>query len=125
MQFQSGDPVHIYYEIYGLERDPENFASYDVSIQVRVKRLKRSGGVMALLGLLADAWGFSIVGDDRLELRYSRQVEMEGRDRVTEFLSLDPQEVPDGEYEIRLRIWDNIGERMARRLRAFEVANEE
>jgi hypothetical protein len=124
-QFQSGDPVHIYYEIYGLERDPENFASYDVSIQVRVKRLKRSGGVMALLGLLADAWGFSIVGDDRLELRYSRQVEMEGRDRVTEFLSLDPQEVPDGEYEIRLRIWDNIGEQMARRRRVFEVVNNE
>ncbi|MGD8869608.1 MAG: hypothetical protein PVI01_18460, partial [Gemmatimonadales bacterium] len=79
----------------------------------------------ALLGLLADAWGFSIVGDDRLELRYSRQVDMDGRDRVTEFLSLDPQEVPDGEYEIRLRIWDNIGEEMGRQLRVFEVVNEE
>jgi GWxTD domain-containing protein len=125
MKFQSGDPVHIYYEIYGLDQDSEGFASYEVSIQVRVKKLKRGGGISALLGLLADAWGFSIVGDDRLELRYSRQVDMDGRDRVTEFLSLDPQEVPDGEYEIRLRIWDNIGEEMGRQLRVFEVVNEE
>jgi hypothetical protein len=44
---------------------------------------------------------------------------------VTEFLSLDPQEVPDGEYEIRLRIWDNIGGQMARRRRVFEVVNNE
>ncbi len=125
MEFQSGDPVHIYYEIYGLDPDSEGFASYDVSIQVRVKKLTRGGGISALLGLLADSWGFSIVGDDRLELRYSRQVKMDGRDRVTEFLSLDPQEVPAGEYEIRLRIWDSVGEQMGRRFRVFEVVNEE
>ena len=125
MEFRSGDPVHIYYEIYGLDQDSEGFASYDVSIQVRVKKLTRGGGISALLGLLADSWGFSIVGDDRLELRYSRQVKMDGRDRVTEFLSLDPQEVPAGEYEIRLRIWDSVGEQMGRRFRVFEVVNEE
>jgi GWxTD domain-containing protein len=125
LEFRSGEPIHIYYEMYGLERDAEGFASFDVSIQVRVKRLKRGAGFSALLGLLADAWGFSIVGDDRLELRYSRQIKMDGRDRVTEYLSLDPQEVPAGDYEIRLRIWDGLGERMARRLRSFEVVNEE
>ncbi len=124
LQFRSGEPVHIYYEIYGLNRDAEGFAAYDVSLQVRVKRLERGGGLAALLGTLADAWGFSIVGDDRLELRYSRQVEMDGRDRVAEYLSLDPQEVPAGEYEIRLRIWDRIEQRMARRLRSFTVVAE-
>lgn len=125
MEYRSGDPVHIYYEIYGLGQDDEGFASYEVSLQLRVKKLTRGGGLSALLGLLADSWGFSIVGDDRLELRYSRQVDMDGRDRVAEYLSLDPQEVPDGVYEIRLRIWDKLGERMARRLRSFEVVNEE
>jgi hypothetical protein len=125
LEYRSGEPVHIYYEIYGLQSDAEGFASYDVSIQVRVSSLTRGGGFSALIGVLADAWGFSIVGDDRLELRYSRQVKMEGRDRVTEYLSLDPQEVPAGQYEIRLRIWDNLGERMARSLRTFEVVDEE
>jgi len=125
MEYRSGEPIHIYYEIYGLESDSEDFASYDVSIQLRVTSLTRGGGFGALVGLLADSWGFSIVGDDRLELRYARQVKMEGRDRVTEYLSLDPQEVPAGQYEIRLRVWDNLGELMARRLRTFEVVHDE
>jgi hypothetical protein len=124
LKYHSGDPVHIYYEIYGLDTDSEGFASYDVSIQVRVKAITRSG-LGAIVGELADAWGFSIVGDDRLELQFSREVKMDGRDRVTEYLSLDPQEVPAGHYEIRLRIWDNLAERMGRRLRTFEVVNEE
>ncbi len=124
LKYNSGDPVHIYYEIYGLDTDSEGFASYDVSIQVRVKAITRSG-LGAIVGELADAWGFSIVGDDRLELQFSREVKMDGRDRVTEYLSLDPQEVPAGHYEIRLRIWDNLAERMGRRLRTFEVVNEE
>ncbi len=124
LQYRSGDPVHIYYEIYGLETDSEGFASYDVSIQVRVKSISRSG-LGAVIGDLADAWGFSIVGDDRLELQFSREVKMDGRDRVTEYLSLDPQEVPAGQYEIRLRIWDNLAERMGRQLRTFEVVDDE
>lgn len=123
--FESGDPVHIYYEVYGLTPDPEGYASFDVSLQVRVKELHRGGGISALLGLLADAWGFSILGDDRLELRYSRQVELSDADRVTEYLSLDPQEVPAGEYEIRVRIWDNVAEQMAARTRTFTVIEEE
>ncbi len=125
LEFRPGEPVHIYYEVYGLRQDDEGFASYEVSLQVRVKKLKRGGGIGALLGVIADAWGFSIVGDDRLELRYSREVKMDGRDRVTEYLSLDPREVPEGEYEIRLRVWDRLGELMARSLRAFQVVKEE
>ncbi len=111
--------------MYGLRQDDEGFASYDVSLQVRVRKLKRGGGIAALLGVIADAWGFSIVGDDRLELRYSREVRLDGRERVTEYLSLDPQEVPEGEYEIRLRVWDRLGEQMARSRRVFQVVKEE
>ncbi len=125
LEFRPGEPVHIYYELYGLRQDDEGFASFDVSLQVRVKKLKRGGGIAALIGAIADAWGFSIVGDDRLELRYSREVKLNGRDRVTEYLSLDPREVPEGEYEIRLRVWDQLGEQMARSRRAFQVVEPE
>ncbi len=121
LEYYPGESIQIYYEVYGLGTDQEGFASYDVSLQLRVKRLTRGGGLSALLGLLADTWGFSIVGDDRLELRYSREVDMDGRDRVTEYLSLDPQELPPGEYEIRIRVWDKIAERMARVKRTFHV----
>ncbi len=124
LEFRPGEAVHIYYEVYGLQQDEEGFASYDVSLQVRVKQLKRGGGIAALIGAIADAWGFSIVGDDRLELRYGREVKLDGRDRVTEYLSLDPREVPEGVYEIRLRVWDRLGEQMARSRRAFQVVKE-
>ncbi len=90
-----------------------------------MKRLHRGGPIGQLLGALADAWGFSIVGDDRLELRFSREVRLDGRDRVTEYLALDPKEVPAGEYEIRLRIWDRLGEQLVSRERAFQVIEKE
>ncbi len=125
LEFRSGESIDIYFELYGLQPDAEGFAQYDVSLQLRVKKLRRGEGLGAVLGLLADAWGFSIVGDDRLELQYSRQVRLEGRDRVTEYLSLDPQEVPAGEYEIRLRIWDREAERLAARARTFDVTDPE
>jgi GWxTD domain-containing protein len=124
LEFYSGDPVHIYYEVYGLEEDSEGYASYEVALQVRVKRLDRRGGLATVLGSLADAWGFTIVGDDRVELQFSREVKLDGRDRITEYLSLDPQDVPPGEYEIRLRVWDRLGEEMARGSRVFHVVRE-
>jgi hypothetical protein len=89
-----------------------------------VKKLDRRGGLATVLGSLADAWGFTIVGDDRVELQFSREVKVDGRDRVTEYISLDPQEVPPGEYEIRLQVWDRLAERMARGSRVFHIVRE-
>lgn len=125
LEYRSGDPVHIYYEVYGLTPDDEGFVAFDVSLQLRVRELSRGGGFAALLGALADAWGFTIEGDDRLELQYNRQVRLGERDRVSEYLSLDPQQVPAGVYEIRLRIWDQVAQRMANRERSFAVVDQE
>ncbi len=125
MEFESGDQIHIYYELYGLGQDDERFASYDVALGVRVKKLHREGTLSQLLGGLADAWGFSVAGDDRLELRFSREVGMADRDRVIEYLSLDPREAPAGEYELRLRIWDRLREQLVTRYRTFTVIAEE
>ena len=125
-------PVNIYYELYGLERDSEGFGSYEVSLAVTVKSLSREGtaldrdrGALAILGVLADAWGFSIVGDDRLELRFSRELDMKGRDRATEYHSLDLQDAPPGEYEIGLRVYDRQRLQLASRTRAFFVIRDE
>lgn len=124
-------PVVIYYELYGLDRDREGFSSYEVSLSVRVMALNREGTILggdrnplAILGLLADAWGFSAVGDDRLELRFSRELDMTGRDRATEYHSLDLQSAPAGDYEITLQVWDNLGQRLAKRTRRFMVVRE-
>jgi hypothetical protein len=125
-------PVVLYYELYGLDVDQEGFASYEVSLSVKVTALNREGTLfggarnpLAILGLLADAWGFSSVGDDRLELRFSRELDMTGRDRAAEYHSLDLQRAPAGNYEITLQVWDNLGRRLAKRTRSFVVIREE
>ncbi len=125
LEFGSGDQIHLYYELYGLGEDREGFASFEVALNIRVKKLYRGGVLAQVLGGLADAWGFSIVGDDRLELRFSREVRMDGRDRVIEYLQLDPREVPTGEYEVRVRVWDRINERLATRRRGFKVIDQD
>lgn len=125
-------PVLMYYEFYGLDRDAEGFASYEVSLAVTVRSLSREGTILggdrnplAILGVLADAWGFSIVGDDRLELRFSRTLDMKDRDRATEYHSLDLREAPPGEYEITLKVWDNQRQQLASRARTFTVVRED
>jgi len=125
LRYSVGQPVHMYYEIYGLQRGESDVASYNVAISVKVTRLHREGLIASFLGPLADAWGFSIVGDDRLELRYHREVEMIGLDRALEFLSLDLLDAPPGEYEIRVQVWDRLSEQLASRSRRFTVAEEE
>lgn len=131
-QYAPEQPVVIYYELYGLDRDREGFSSYEVSLSVKVTALNREGTILggdrnplAILGLLADAWGFSAVGDDRLELRFSRELDLEGRDRATEYHSLDLQRAPAGDYEITLQVWDNLGQRLAKRTRSFTVIRED
>lgn len=121
MEYGPGEPIHIYYELYGLGSDGEGFASYDVALAVKVEKLQRGGTFSQFLGALADAWGFSIVGDDRLELRFSREVRMDGVDRVVEYLQLDPEQAPAGEYEIRLRVWDRLREQLTSQTRGFKI----
>ncbi len=121
LEYAPGDPVHLYYELYDLQQDAEGFASYDVALQVKINKLYREGTVNQILGGLADLWGFTVAGDDRLELRFRREVDLKGRDRVTEYLRLELKDAPPGDYEIRVRIWDRLGERMAARTRAFAV----
>ncbi len=127
-RYAKDQPVVIYYELYGLQPDGEGFASYEVSLAVTLKSLNREGTVLggdrnplAIIGVLADAWGFSPVGDDRLELRFTRELDMKGRDRATEYHSLDLQQAPAGEYEITLKVWDALGEELATRTRVFAV----
>jgi hypothetical protein len=127
-QYVPEQPVVIYYELYGLDRDHEGFSSYEVSLSVKVTALNREGTVLggdrnplAIIGLLADAWGFSAVGDDRIELRFSRELDMKGRDRAAEYHSLDLQRAPAGNYEITLQVWDNLGQQLAKRTRSFTV----
>lgn len=65
-----------------------------------------------------------VVGDDQLELEYSREVRLSGRDRAIEYLSLELAQAPPGEYEIRLRVYDAGTEANPERRRRFVVLKE-
>jgi len=130
--YAPNQPVTVYYELYGLRSDGEGFGSYEVSLAVTLKSLNREGTAIGgnrnplqIIGVLADAWGFSPVGDDRLELRFTRELDMKGRDRATEYHTLDLQAAPAGEYEIALQVWDNLGRQLASRQRTFWVVRED
>jgi len=130
--YSPDQPVIIYYELYGLEQDSERFASYDVSLAVTMTSMDREGTALGgdnnplvILGELADAWGFTPVGSDRLELQFSRELKMEGRDRATEYHSLDLQKAPAGRYEITLRVFDKLGQQLTSRTREFAVLRED
>ncbi len=92
-----------------------------MQLTVRVAELHREGGLAQIIGDIADAWGFTIAGDDRVELRFAREADMDGLDRAVEFLSLDLQRAPPGTYEITVKIWDRWAERLASRGRTFSV----
>ncbi len=124
--------VFMFYEIYGLRPDDEGFGSYDASLRVTIKSLNREGTIfgdtlagggnpLSIIARLADLWGFSAVGDDAVELRFSREVDLKGRDRLTEYHSLDLPEAPPGDYEITLKIWDRLAERLVSRTRKFVI----
>ncbi len=124
--------LFMYYEIYGLEPDDEGFGSYDASLRVTIKALNREGTIfgdtllgggnpLSIIARLADLWGFSAVGDDAVELRFSREVDLKGRDRLTEYHRLDLPEAPAGDYEITLKIWDRLAERLVSRTRKFVI----
>jgi GWxTD domain-containing protein len=117
----------LYYELYGLQPDSEGYASFDVALAIKVTALDREDqpNLLQMLGLLADTWGFSIVGDDRIELRFSREADLADSDRVTEYHSVDLTGAPPGEYEIILQIWDRVAERRATSTRTFSVARAE
>lgn len=121
LQYEMGTPLYIYYEVYDLRPDSLGFAAYDVTLSVRVKSLTRERGFAQLLGKLADAWGFSIVGDDRVEVKFGRELRLDDRDRVPGWYRVELQETPPGEYEIRLQVRDRESGATALRTRHFTV----
>jgi len=46
---------------------------------------------------------------------------MKGRDRATEYHSLDLNAAPPGAYEITLKVYDNLQRQVAERTRVFRV----
>jgi hypothetical protein len=101
LRFRRGEPVHVYFEVYGLETDSEGVARYRVEFAVEdaeernlVQRIAR--GVVEL---------FSGTGDQEPRVVWERTVRLTG-DRSIEYISVGLPPLDEGTYRMRLQVTD-------------------
>jgi GWxTD domain-containing protein len=121
MSFATGEPVHLYWEIYGLSLDTAGIAEFSVSVAVRLEAIERRGLMARVVGGAMDAAGMTAEGDDRVVLSYDRERSARGRDRVPEHLAVDLSGSPPGSYTLELTVTDRHTGRSVTRSRAFTV----
>ena len=104
LSFYSGDPVHVYFEVYGLATDSDGFARYRVELAVEdaedrnvVERIAR--GVVQL---------FSRGDDQEPAVAWERTVVVSG-DRSMEYVSVSLPPLDRGSYRVVVRIEDLTG----------------
>ncbi|HUH12456.1 MAG TPA: GWxTD domain-containing protein, partial [Longimicrobiales bacterium] len=114
----AGEPIHLYFEVYGLEAGEAGVAGYRAELAVEdstqrnvAERLLRAG--RELVG----------TGTPETRVSWERQMRVED-DLVPEFLSVEVPRLPAGDYVVRVRITDVATGRSAERVRHLSVEGE-
>lgn len=115
LRFAPGAPVHIYFEVYGLQPDADGLARYRVEMAVEdaagrnlIERIAR--GVVELFRARAQV----------PVTRWERVAAVDG-DMVVEYLRVDLPKLGTGRYTIRLGVMDLATGERAETTRAFEI----
>jgi GWxTD domain-containing protein len=118
--------VALYFEIYNLLPDADQFASYELEITVTVEELLRTGpALQQVLGQLADAWGLTRQGTEAVHLRFGKEARVVARDVVPEYFTIQLPDAPEGRYGVQLLIRDRNAGREARAASEFLIRNRE
>ena len=121
LTFGGAQPVVLYFEIYNLLPDAEQFASYELELMVYLDEAFRAGGLRRLAGAVADAFGLSEEGSRSVELRFDKEERVAARDMIPEYFSLALDDPAPGRYTLELRILDrNSGVEMST-TRTFQI----
>ncbi len=121
LAYAPDDEIGVYFELYNLLPDSDQYASYDVELAVTVEEIHRTGSLRQLLGALADRWGLTAEGDQAVRLRFSKQNRVLARDMLPEYFTIQLDEPPPGRYGLRLTVLDrNAGVQMVVE-RTFQV----
>jgi GWxTD domain-containing protein len=120
-RFDPQQPVSLLWEIYNLVPDSSGIARYRVELRVTVKEVERHGFSAQLLGVLGDATGLSARGDDAVSLGYNRQVRTTRGGRQIEYLTLNLQNAPNANYEVKVQITDQLTGRITFESRRLTV----
>lgn len=116
LQFQPGDPVALYWEVYGAQTDSDSVAHYNVTVQVT--DVKGGGVITKLVGAVGQALGLS--GGQGLKLNYEREVQP-ADGRVPEYMTLGLQTQDPGTYRVRIEVTDEISGQTAIAERRFRI----
>jgi hypothetical protein len=121
LTFGGGQPLALYFELYNLVPDAEQFASYELEMVVYLDEIFRAGGLRQLTGAVADAFGLSEEGSRPVELRFDKEERVVARDMIPEYFSLTLDDPTPGQYTLELRILDrNSGVEMTT-TRTFQI----
>ena len=120
-EFAPGQSVDLYWEVYGLHPDSAGVGAFTVSVAVRLQSIERHGLAARLFGGVMDAAGVTAEGDDQVVLSYAREMNIRGRDRVPEYLTIGLQNNPEGLYTLEITVLDRRSGQSAVRSRTFTV----
>ena len=115
LAFEQGAPVHLYFEVYGLQPDEEGYGSYRAELAVEdstrrnlVQRLARGARELFRRG----------AGDQRVSWERTAPV----RDGVViDYLTIDLPALDAGEYVVRVRVREVGSGAEAEALRRFRI----
>jgi len=126
MRYGADEPVSMYFEIYNLLPDADQFASYELELVITIEEIERDGPALAqLLGELADKWGLTAEGADAVQLRFRKEAHVRARDVVPEFFKIQLPDAPAGRYRLKLTVRDRNADRSVVAERVFRVGNNE
>ena len=121
LTYAPDDQIGVYFELYNLLPDSDQYASYDVELAVTVEEIHRTGSLRQLLGALADRWGLTVERDEAVRLTFSKQNRVSARDMLPEYFTIQLDEPPPGRYGLRLRVLDRNARVRLEVERTFQV----
>lgn len=121
LTYAPDDQIGVYFELYNLLPDSDQYASYDLELAVTVEEIHRTGSLRQLLGALADRWGLTVAGDEAVRLTFSKQNRVSARDMLPEYFTIQLDEPPPGRYGLHLRVLDRNARVRLEVERTFQV----
>jgi GWxTD domain-containing protein len=116
LRIDSGDPIHVYFEVYGLQTDADDLARFRVEFAVEdadqhnmVQRIAQ--GVSEL---------FTRNDEQEPSVTWERTIPITD-DRAVEYLTVELPEIDEGSYAVRVRITDLVSGASAVSERVFWV----
>lgn len=108
------EPIYLYYEVYNLSRDNDGETRFDIEVSLKQVQEKKGG----LAGLLPS-------GEKRKKRVSLRETRTGGVNPTSvDYTSIDVSRLQEGEYELAVRITDNIAQKAVRKIVKVKLDSE-